>query len=237
MIWRHLFGTDSSNMTTLQSGANASLSLGSLSIESASNTVDSVVPGVSLELLDAGSLTVTVGADYSQAEEDITTFVESVNSALTYFRENSGYDVENAEAGLLFNEGDLRRTLDNLVSSLVGNVSNGSIATLFSVGITFNSDDGTLDLDSAALQQALQSDPEGVRNLFANSGTSSNPGVQFAVLDERTQLDGNPLSIDITQVAEQAQFTGSDLAVTTNIVAGVNDTFDLRIGNENHTVT
>ena len=118
-----LFGTESDAMSLLQAGADAELSLGSLTIFSASNSVDSVVPGVTLELKDAGSLTVTVGNDTSEAETAITTFVESVNSALEYFRDNSGYDVENNEAGLLFSEGDLRRSLGSLVSDLLTTVS------------------------------------------------------------------------------------------------------------------
>ena len=39
-----------------------------------------------------------------------------------------------------------------------------------------------------------------MRQLFANTGTSSQAGLNFAVLDERTQLDGSPLSVSVTQL-------------------------------------
>ena len=61
-----LFGTDSSNMTLMAAGKDAELTLGegagAIGITSSSNSVDNVIPGVTLELKDTASqVTVTVG--------------------------------------------------------------------------------------------------------------------------------------------------------------------------------
>ena len=105
------------------------------------------------------------------------------------------------------------------------------------IGISFNETNGEFDVDSDKLKDALRSNPDGVRNLFINSGTSSEPGIEFVGLNKATDTS-NPFTIDITQVATKAGLTGSGpLAGTTTITTGVNDQLDLSINNQSFSLT
>jgi flagellar hook-associated protein 2 len=225
-----------SGMTTLTAASDAQVRIGSggtpITVTQASNTFTNVVPGVSLDVHELkNGLTVNVVADTKPAKDAITSFVTSINAAAAYLKSNSNYDLTTKSAGILISQSSLLTGFSrimNTVNSAVPGLPQ-PINSLSAIGISIKKEDGSLVIDNTKLEQVLSSDPEKVRNLFANSGTSSNPAVQFANLTNKTNTT-SPFTVAITQPAKQAVLTTTDLAAST-IINNSNNTLDITINN------
>ncbi|MFW5881999.1 MAG: flagellar filament capping protein FliD [Planctomycetota bacterium] len=142
---------------------------------SADNTIDDLIDGVTFEAnAVATDVTVDISFDSSQATERVSDFVESLNGALSYFRDNADYNQDTGEAGVLFNEGDIRRSLASVVRTAVSGAPDrdavGDVAGLADIGISYDEDSGLFELDESELASVMASDPEGVRDLFVAGG-------------------------------------------------------------------
>lgn len=170
--------------------------------------------GVTYSLLatteEAQSCTVTYDAD--AAVELITGFVTDYNALvdslrgkitaeydrdyppLTQAQEEEMSDTEieawneSAKTGLLENDSIIRGLLQDMRSVLYSGVE-GCGSTLYSIGITTDSYDesGKLTVDTDALTEALEEDPEAVLALFTQrSDTYSDPSARKLTTAERT---------------------------------------------------
>jgi len=164
--------TASSPMTRSQSAANASATINGITISSASNTLDQVVDGLTLTLLQetTGDVEVTVAADTDAVRTAITSFVKAFNDVAGYIRDQTKYDEATKTGGTL--QGD--RIVTTMQSQLRGLFNQDSSASsVFSrmsdIGIAFKSD-GTLETKSSKLDDALNNLPE-LRKLLATDGS------------------------------------------------------------------
>lgn len=209
-------------LDTITEAQDAELSMGSgagaLTFSSATNAFSQVIPGVTINAQSLGSSSLSVGRDVSGASSAISTFVESLNGAIDYLNANTEVDPEGENTGILLSETDLRRSLDGVIRELFSAVPGlpQSLNNVTSIGMGLDRNTGRVTLDEAALNARLASDPNGVAKLFNNSGTSSNPGVQFASISSDTNAE-SPFAIEITQAAEQATTTGADVAAGVTI--------------------
>lgn len=151
---------------------NASVTVDGFDIASATNTVTGAVPGLTLNLLsaDPGSqVTLTVAPDLSQATSAIQQFVSDYNTLIGDVNTQFAYSSSSSSQGPL--AGDA--TIVNLQDALLGSLdytytpSSGSttVPNLSALGITIN-DDGTMSVDSATLQSALQNNFSDVQSFF-----------------------------------------------------------------------
>lgn len=239
-----LFGTNSSALTEVQAASDAQIRFGeganAVTISRSSNTIDDVIQGVDITLIaEASDVSVTVAQDPSGARSAIESFVESFNSTLQYFKDNSSYDTVNNEAGALFSESDLRTAFNSMRNSMLNEVlgPNGDSRTLAGIGISFDAESGLLETDDAQLSDVLANDFEAVRNLFVNSGTSTDSGVDFLFMTSATDVS-NPFTVDITTAATQALMTGSSaVADGVTITAGSNDVLDVNVNGTDYSIT
>ena len=104
-----------------------------------------------------------------------------------------------------------------------------------SIGIGIERDSGRLTIDQSQLAARLASDPDGVADLFNNSGTSDNPGVQFAAITEDTDVT-DPFTVVTTQAATQAKTTGADIAGGVTINSS-NRSFSLEVNGTAYSMT
>ncbi len=142
-------------------GTNALLTVDGISISSASNTVTGAVSGLTVNLMGISSnantdVTLTATPDSSTITSAINQFVTDYNTLIGQVNDEFTYNASSTSAPPL--EGD--STVEMLQNYLLGAGSysasgNGSLSTLGSLGITMN-DDGTLSVDSATLDDAIQ---------------------------------------------------------------------------------
>jgi flagellar hook-associated protein 2 len=187
---------------------------------------------------------VTVANDTSTAQKAIQGFVQAFNDLQSSITLQTSFDAQTGAAGPLLGNGDIlqiQSQLNNVLGSLVGGV-NPRLNNLSALGITFN-DQGQLSLDQTKLSAALSGQVSGVslndiRNLFALTGSSSNPAVQFITGGNKTKGSATPYQVQLTQAATQGSVTaGAGLAASTNITTG-NNNFTLKLdGAKSNTIT
>jgi len=130
-----------------------------------SNVISDALSGVTLTLKapTATTATLTVDRDLDAVKENVQTFVDAYNELKATMDGLSGVgnDLE-ADSTLRSIENQMRAVFNTPPAGLTG-----SYAYLSEIGVSFQKD-GTLSLDSAALDTAIGNDFSGVADLFAN---------------------------------------------------------------------
>ena len=170
-------GADST-FTTSQKASNAMLRVDGYPsedyeyIQRSSNTVSDIMDGVVLSLQNAGHATLTVSDDTAAVQGKIELFVSSINFVLDYLSQETDYDNETGESGVMIGNYtyDIVRSLigDILYQAVPGLDGDADTYThLSQIGIRTNPDlDGQWIVESSKLTAALTEDFMGVARLF-----------------------------------------------------------------------
>jgi len=203
--------TISNNTTSLSfnsavTGDNASLTVDGVPISSASNTVSTVIPGVTLNLVGANSA-VTVGLalapDAGQATTAINQFVSAWNKVIQDL--NGQFDVSSngTGGGPLEADNTLRSVQDQLLSAITASVTgNNGFVNLATIGVNMNQD-GTLSVDSGVLSNALNSNFSSVQNLL--QGASGVATFLSTTLNQITDPTQGSITLDLQGMSQQSQ--------------------------------
>ncbi len=149
------------NLSQVDAAQDAAFTVDGFAATSSSNTVTDVIPGVTLNLKAAGTVTVTVERDDSKITETVQGFVDAYNALRT--------SIQDLRAGDL--KGDL--ALNSIESGILGVINTtpsgitGSYRYLSEIGVSIQKD-GSMKLDGTQLTDALNADFAGVVELFAN---------------------------------------------------------------------
>lgn len=162
--------TDYSFTQSGSGGANASLTVDGMSIESASNTVTGVIPGVTLNLQSADpgvQVTLGVTPDTSQVQSALQQFVNDYNTVVSDM--NAQFTFSGTSEGVLATDSTVRDLQSDVLSALDYTYTPASgtttVPNLTSLGISVDNN-GQLSLDSSALQSVLQSNYSDVQSFF-----------------------------------------------------------------------
>uniref|UniRef100_A0A7V3YK39 Flagellar hook-associated protein 2 n=1 Tax=Candidatus Caldatribacterium californiense TaxID=1454726 RepID=A0A7V3YK39_9BACT len=161
-----------SGWTEVQAAQNARVLLGGTNpivYEGPSNIVADFIPGMTLSLQKTGSATVTVSRDLEAVRNAILNFTGVLKDFLQFVKDNTSYDPETKTAGALLGETTLTRVAAELARRLTGRVASGVYQSVMDLGITLDRY-GNLLVDEGKLAQALESNLEAVRELFAREG-------------------------------------------------------------------
>ncbi len=209
-----------SGMTQSQAALNASVTINGLTITSSSNTVSGAIPGVSLNLLQAsGSSSLTVANDTASFVTSVQAFVSAFNTAMSTLNAvtayvpggaaSSGSSGASGSGPLIGNASiqGLRSQLLSLISGQAqGTVSGSAYTSLGTVGVNL-AQDGTLQLDTGLLSQALSNNYQQVTGLFGQVGSTTNASVGFQSATTDTQP--GTYAVNILSGATQASITAS----------------------------
>ncbi len=213
------------NMATKITAQNALINVNTTdatdAIERSSNTIDDVIPGITLNLKKADAtktITLTVGHDYSNIESKVNEFISKFNDAINFLNAQFEWNEEIKSSGPLSMSQSAKRVQQELLSLVVdeadGLSDSATYKTLSSVGIRMNND-GTLELDTEKFEEALSTDFEAVRKLFEEVGETDNQYVTYIARGENTVA--GTYEINITQPAERAVVQGDYEVPTTGI--------------------
>lgn len=174
--------TDSTTSTALSytaatTGANASLVVDGVSVSAASNTVSTVIPGVTFQLLAPSPVTsgtpetvqVQILNNNSAVVSSIGQLVSDYNSVISAVNAQE----TNSSSGTsqpLFGSPTLAMFQEQLLSSINQSNTQGNVGSVTQLGISVNND-GTLSLDTSTLNTELNQDYSGVISFFQNSGS------------------------------------------------------------------
>ena len=161
----------SAAMTETAAAQDASFSVNGLTLSSASNTVENVIPGVTLELLGSTggeTATVDVVADTSAVSAKLGALVTAYNALVTNMSALGGVSADGTQAGPLVGDSTLR-ALQRHIGGMFGDtiktdLEGNPFSSLVSIGL-HTDETGKASLDSAALNAALGENEAGVEAL------------------------------------------------------------------------
>lgn len=175
-ITRTALGANLTNLGAYSesAAANASVSIAGIgSVTRSTNSISDVIPGVTLNIVSAGTATVKIAEDAATTTAKLQDVVTAFNDIVSFVTENnqvtreeSGSDVKNVFAPLAGT-----RTDDTALQALRANIASttatsGAVVRVFSdLGITTQRD-GSLKFDTAKLQSSLSSEPTSVNEII-----------------------------------------------------------------------
>lgn len=133
-------------------------------ITRASNSINDVIGGVSLELTGVGSSRIDIANDKDEVKNSIEGFVSGYNDLLTKIDQLSAINT-----GKLAGDSSLRRIISEFRSEINTAVSGGSLTMLSEVGVTTNKDTGKLELDETDFDTVMANNFADVAHLFGNA--------------------------------------------------------------------
>lgn len=141
---------------------DASYSIDGFALTSATNSISTVIDGLSIDLKGEGVATLTVNRDSAAIEESANAFVDAYNEVLSTvgtLREGN----LSGDSTLLSVVRSMRNTINTLPTGL-----NGSYSALSDLGIKTDRDTGQLTFNSGEFSTALDTDFASVAQVFAN---------------------------------------------------------------------
>jgi flagellar hook-associated protein 2 len=170
--------TDYGFSETGTGGVNASLTVDGINIQSASNTVSGVIPGVTLNLQSADpgmQVTLGVAPDTSQVQSALQQFVTDYNTLVSDLSAQYTFSSTTGSEGVLASDSSVRNLQSDVLSALdyTATPASGSttVPNLTSLGISVDNN-GQLSLDTSTLNTALQNNFSDVQSFF--QGTAFN---------------------------------------------------------------
>ncbi|MBT8436472.1 MAG: flagellar filament capping protein FliD [Gammaproteobacteria bacterium] len=190
---------------------DASLTINGLGITRDTNSISGAINGVTLDLLkaDVGNIVnVDVNEDRAEITATINGFVEAYNELTEGIKSLTSYDAETGTGSVLIGDFTVRSISSQIRSVLFGSISGlqGNIKSLVDIGITTNSN-GTLDVDSTKLSDALDNYPSEVEALFGIKGKTTDPGVSY--VSSTSDTEPGDYGINVTQLFTQGYLNGT----------------------------
>ncbi len=173
-----------SGMFRSQAAQNAQVEINGVAIESATNKLTDVVPGVTLQLSQTTAEPVEVGIenDSDAIKKNIQSFVDTYNALSTTLSDATKYDAASRRGGLL--QGDATTVgLQNALRSMLGSGSVGStFSRLSDIGLERQTD-GTLKVNSTKLDVAMGTLEELKKLFTTDNGNAATNGFGLKVRD------------------------------------------------------
>ena len=216
----NLLGQDPAGTQALTeniSAQNALFKVDGVAISKASNSVSDVINGVTLNLSGktaAGVTTnVTVARDSAAVAASVAQFVAAYNQINKTLTDVSSYNATTKQGAVLNGDSAIRSIQSQLRGVLNAPVSSGNSAysVLSQIGVTVEKG-GTLALDSAKLQTAIDTNFSSISGLFAAVGKTTDGLVTYAEASAKTQ--SGTFAVSVTSLATQGVATG--LAAASN---------------------
>ena len=174
--------TDGSNQ--IVAASDAALSVDGIAVTRSSNTIDDLLPGLTLSLTAITASPVTVAAieDPDLAEAEMRAFVDALNTTAAMLREASKRGINGASSGPLVSDptvAALKRSFAALTTTPLEGFGDDAVY-LSNLGVRTERD-GSLSLDSEVFQAAMASNPAQYRAVFQSLNQTSSEGVSVAL--------------------------------------------------------
>ncbi len=224
------------NLTQTVAAQNALLKVDGVdNISKPTNIVTDVIQGVTLNLANASALNtptaLTVSRDTAAVQSAVAELVQAYNDVNDKLKQLTAYNPTTKEAAAL--QGDvstlslisqIRQTLASPIHALAGYYS-----VLSQIGISFQRD-GTLALDSAKLQSAIDTNFNDIAGLFAAKAQPTDSLVNYIGAGDNTQPGNYALSI--SQLATQGYLNGTTTAALAHTAGTFTTPFSIDANND-----
>ena len=198
----------------IQGGNDAQITVDGVTVTSSDNTVEDVLPGVTLSLLKAAAseptITLNIDRDIDAIMDNISDFVDKYNEVAAYISQQQTYDEDDeTTGGVLFGDGTLSSVKSDLTSTLIQTVSGVSseFSILGLVGINLDNE-GQISIDTDTLQGYLETNFNDINSLFASNGSTSSGELEY--VDHSQDTQPGTYTVHITNAAVRSNATSID---------------------------
>ncbi len=196
----------------IQTSSDAAFLLDGLARTSASNTIDSVAPGLSLELTGTNvGAPATIG--FNNSTSAITSVMQDITGALNEIvaELSAATDALNGDLARDSGARALAFELSGLGSlEIMPNAPDGSPRTLAEIGLSIERN-GNFTLDTETLNEVLTRDPSGVAAMFTTGINGIYSTVERISRENSLSSDPGTLAGSISRYQTQAQEVSDDL--------------------------
>jgi flagellar hook-associated protein 2 len=182
------------------SASDAQVLVNNVAVQSTSNTLTDVIPGVTLNLTKKdATVSIDVASDDAALGAQVTSFIQAYNT-LVQFANSQATAAANGDASSIGRDPLLRGLRNRLRSAIGAAYSGGAFSRLSEVGVEFTQT-GTLQLNQSVFAAAVSGHPDDLKQLFTGAGGAF-PAVT-GMLDEYSQAGGF-LATFKTQLTQQS---------------------------------
>ena len=183
-------------------------------ISRSSNTVDNVLEGVTLHLHDTGTVQVNLTRDIELVKDKLTKMIDAYNEVAAFIKESTAYDKETQVAGVLMGDATVRNVINDLRMPLIRQTSGFVVDTDSflmpgEIGLEFD-EDGLLNLDSSAFDEAIAEDYMGVLAIIGADKTGSSTSNAIKFYDASSQYT-TPGTYDVQVTVSGGVITGAQI--------------------------
>ena len=220
-----------------QTALNAAFTVNGLSVTSATNTVEDVIPGATLKLVKKApstTVTVAVSRDLDKAAEVVKSFITAYNGLVSFVKDQE--TASNSGKASIARDPLLRSLKDNIRDATLASYTGGTFTALPQVGIGFDRD-GKMTLDREAFDGAMSNSVGDVQRLFSGlTGTGGAFGKLSDLIEQytkagglvpslrdrlddqvtnlTTRISGMEAQLELRRSALQQEYIAADLAMT-----------------------
>lgn len=215
-------------LAVIQDGIDATMKVDGVSVTSASNTVTDAIPGVTFQLLSAGSINadgsstsvqVVIDNDTSSIETAITTFVNDYNTVIKTLNTQEGKD-SSGNPEPLFGSAVLAQIQEGLLSGISASFGANTVDSLISLGITATATaDGTITLDADNLASALNGNFDQVVSLFQDSGSFGSTFMQTLEGLGNSSASGGAIALALSENSSQESTLNDNVSKQEALIA------------------
>jgi flagellar hook-associated protein 2 len=205
-------------ISTITDAQDAEVTVGGASgytLQSSTNTFNSLMPGTAVTVAALGSATVTVSPNATGEATAVQTLVNAANQALSDISSLAGYNESTKTAGPLMGSAVVESIQQSILSAVASAAGSSGLGSPSAAGITLTSE-GTITFDQSTFETAYANNPTAVAALFSAGGTyaPSAPATagQVSLLYAGTNTPSGTYALSITQSATQASDAGATLS-------------------------
>lgn len=225
------------NLKQTITAQNTEMTVNGVFVSKAGTSVSDVIQGVTLNALKLGATNVSVARDTASIVSAVNGFVTAYNAVNKTLTDLSAYNAATKQGAILQGDSTVRSIQAQLRGLLNRPLSGGgAFSSLSQVGVTFKVD-GTLAVDSAKLQSAIDNNFSDIAGVFSATGKTTDSLVSFISSTSSTKPGAYALAV--SQLATQGKAAGSSAATLRNVTGsaaagltinlGVNDTLNVTV--------
>lgn len=207
------FNQDAASLERTRAGEDAAFTVNGLDIVRTSNEISDAIEGVTLDLKQEteSPVDIEITRDTGAVRGKIEDFVDAYNEYRKQIDALTGYNPETQQGGALQGSAVIRSLNNNirqLTTRVVDVLDGRAVRSLADLGI-LSTREGSLEIDDAKLDEALEKHFDEVGALFASTGLVDGNGFEY--LGSNGTTSPGDYDVAITQVAEQAAIQGAAL--------------------------
>jgi len=175
-ITEQLTSYNISEETGSASVLDAEIEVGGVSYQRASNSIDDIISGTTINLQSTGETTLSVVADKQSVKDEIKSFVTNLKDIISEINKHSSYDVEAEEQGALYDVTSIRSFKSQLVNDVMRPYEgSGDITSMVDLGLEYTRDGG-ITLDEDVLNNAVETNFEAVKEFMLGNSENETEG-------------------------------------------------------------